>query len=529
MASHDPSPSTSAPNRRAVLAGAGLASAGALSAGLATPSFAATSSDPFTLGVASGDPWPDGFVIWTRLALIPEAKDGLGGMPRTDVVLTWEVAEDEGFTRIVRRDRVTATPATAHAVHVTLTGLQPEREYWYRFSAGDHRSRTGRAKTAPAPGSMPSSLRFTVASCAQWEHGWFTSYRHMAEERPDLMLHLGDYYYEHSAGGYPVSSGNVRWHPIGEMRDLASYRQRMAIYKTDPDLQAAHAAAPWSVIWDDHEVDNNWADDTPEIAQVGWMRRRRDAFRAYYENMPLRASSAPTGYDMQLYRRIQWGQLATFHLLDTRQYRSDQANADLVKIIGKQAKDPRRTITGQAQEDWLLQGFGSSTARWDFVTQQVPFVQYDRNGGLYVWGDMDSWDGYIGSRGRVIDGWVGAGVRNPVVLTGDIHEAFAAEILSDFADPTSEPVGVELITTSITSGGSGSDASAANLRHNPHIKFNNNLRGYLAVEVTPQATTARYRAVDSVSVQGRPAAERARFVIADRDRHLHKVHDTPMA
>ena len=221
------------------------------------------------------------------------------------------------------------------------------------------------------------------------------------------------------------SSGAVRWHPVGEMRDLASYRQRMAIYKTDPDLQAAHAAAPWAVIWDDHEVDNNWAGDTPEILQAHFLRRRRDAFRAYYENMPLRASSAPTGYDMQLYRRLQWGQLATFHLLDTRQYRSDQANADLVKIVGREAKDPQRTITGKAQEDWLLQGFASSSARWDFITQQVPFVQYDRNGGVYVWGDMDSWDGYTASRGRVIDGWVGAGVRNPVVLTGDIHEAFA--------------------------------------------------------------------------------------------------------
>lgn len=515
-------------SRRAVLAGAGLAGAGAAAAGLATPSFAAKDGDPFTLGVASGDPWPDGFVIWTRLALIPEAEDGRGGMPRTNFVLTWELSEDEGFTRVIRKDRVTATPETAHAVHVTLTGLEPGREYWYRFSTNGYRSRVGRGKTAPAAGTMPSSLSFTMASCAQWEHGWFTAYRHMAAERPDLMLHLGDYYYEHSAGGYPVGSGAVRWHPVGEMRDLASYRQRMAIYKTDPDLQAAHAAAPWAVIWDDHEVDNNWAGDTPEILQAHFLRRRRDAFRAYYENMPLRASSAPTGYDMQLYRRLQWGQLATFHLLDTRQYRSDQANADLVKIVGREAKDPRRTITGKAQEDWLLQGFASSSARWDFITQQVPFVQRDHNGGLNVWGDMDSWDGYTASRGRVIDGWVGAGVRNPVVLTGDVHESFAAHVLSDFADPTSEAVGVELITTSITSGGDGADSSASNLRYNPHIEFNNNLRGYVSVQVTPTASTARFKAVDHVSVVDRPAAERARFVISDGDRRLHKVHDTPL-
>ncbi|MDO4238802.1 alkaline phosphatase [Micrococcus sp.] len=519
MSSHPPSPTHT--SRRTVLTTGSLVVASA--ALLGTPARAAGVPDPFTLGVASGDPWPDGFVVWTRLAVSPLDLDGLGGMGQRATDVEYQVAEDERFTRVVRSGVVTTGPEQGHAVHVTLTGLKPGREYFYRFRALGHVSRVGRAVTAPAFGAHADRLRMTVASCANWEHGYFTAYGHMAAERPDLMVHLGDYYYELMPYGYPVSSGVPRAHKNGESRTLAQYRARMAQYKTDPHLQDAHAAAPWLVIWDDHEVENNWADETPEIWDRDFLARRAAAFRAYYENMPLRVSSMPRGIDMQLYRRIQWGDLATFHLLDTRQYRSDQANLDLIKVVDADARDPRRSITGAAQEAWLQEGFQTSTARWDLVTQQVPFVQYDRTAGPLLWGDMDTWDGYVASRERVVDAWVQAGVRNPVVLTGDIHEAFASDIKRDFNDLSSAPVGVELITTSITSGGDGSDSSTPALAWNPHIKFNNDLRGYLSVDLTPELLEARFQVLDYVSELGSSVRTRAVFGVGDGEHRLHRI------
>ena len=526
MTSHtDPAHPIAHPvSRRTVLGGAGLVVASA--ALLSTPAgtaHAATGPTPFTLGVASGDPWPDGAVIWTRLAVDPLALDGFGGMPDRSFPVEYQVARDERFTRVVRSGTVATDRSRGYAVHVTLTGLQPGREYFYRFRALGHLSRTGRTVTAPAFGSSPEHLSLTVASCANWEHGYFTAYGHMAAERPDLMVHLGDYYYEIMPYGYPVSSGVPRAHKNGESRTLAQYRARMAQYKTDPHLQDAHAAAPWLVIWDDHELENNWADEKPELWDPNFLARRAAAFRAYYENMPLRASSVPQGIDLQLYRRIQWGDLATFHLLDTRQYRSDQANLDLIKVVGAEAKDPRRSITGAEQEAWLREGFETSAARWDLITQQVPFVQYDRSAGPLVWGDMDSWDGYVASRERVVDAWVEAGVRNPVVLTGDIHEAFASDVKRDFNDLSSAPVGVELITTSITSGGDGSDAAAQALEWNPHITFNNDLRGYLRLDVTRDLLEARFQVLDYVSELGSSVRTRAVFGVADGEHRLHTI------
>nr|WP_255718471.1 alkaline phosphatase D family protein [Micrococcus sp. ACRRV] len=500
----------------------GVAAAALISTPAGT-AHAATGPNPFTLGVASGDPWPDGFVIWTRLATMPLNQDGFGGMPDASFTVEWQVSRHADFRSTVRTGTTTTSRAQGYAVHVTLTGLRAGTEFFYRFRCNGHLSRTGRAVTAPAFGSMPGHLTATVASCANWEHGYFTAYRHMAAERPDLMIHLGDYYYEIMPYGYPVSSGVPRAHFNGESRTLAQYRARMAQYKTDPDLQDAHAAAPWLVIFDDHEVENNWADMTPELWDPTFPARRAAAFQAYYENMPLRASSVPRGVDMQLYRRIQWGDLATFHLLDTRQYRSDQANLDLVKVVDDDARDPRRSITGAAQEQWLREGFQTSRARWDFVTQQVPFVQYDRTSGPLLWGDMDSWDGYVASRERVVDAWVSAGVRNPVVLTGDIHESFASDVKRDFNDLSSAPVGVELITTSITSGGNGSDSSADALKWNPHIKFNNDLRGYLRLDATPDLLEARFQVVDQVRYQGAAVRTRATFGVGDGEHRLHAI------
>jgi alkaline phosphatase D len=486
-------------------------------------------SDPFTLGVASGDPEPDGFVIWTRLAPTPLAEDGLGGMPSRDVPVEWEIAADERFHRVVRRGATLARSAAAHTVHVEVAHLSPGREYFYRFRAERHVSRTGRTRTAPARWSMPASLAMSFVSCSQYEHGYFTAYRRLAEDEPELVLHLGDYQYEYRAGDYVIPGGNPRDHLGPETVTLANYRQRHAQYKADADLQAAHAVAPWAVVFDDHEVENNWADETPEQPDPNFLVRRAAAFQAYYENMPLRRTSIPRGIDMQLYRRIQWGRLATFHMLDTRQFRDDQACGDGYKDCAA-AYDPARSITGAEQERWLLDGFRRSTARWDVLGQQVFFGQRDNNSGPAVVTSMDSWDGYVASRERITRGWMDAGVRNPVVLTGDVHAHWADDLKLDYQDPTTRTVGTELVCSSITSGGNGADSVPAVhpwTAWNPHLRFYNNQRGYVRTRITPGTMTADFRVLPYVNTPGAPAHTRATFVIEDRVPGLHQTADTP--
>lgn len=530
------------PSRRTVL-GAGalvgpalLTSTGAVGSGAAVAAApdsrrtAATRpfpTSPFTLGIASGDPAPDGFVIWTRLALEPLADDGLGGVPSRRYDVVWEVAEAESFRRVARRGTVSAGPETAHAVHVELTGLRPGREYWFRFRVGRHVSGVGRGVTAPAPGSLPASMTMAFASCSNYPAGFFTAYRHLADERPDLVLHLGDYQYEG-----PANAANLRPHAGPETTTLAGYRQRLAQYKTDPDLQAAHAAAPWLVVWDDHEVDNNYAAEVSEkpAEQRQFVDRRVAAYRAYYENMPLRRTSVPSGPGMQLFRRISWGQLATFHMLDTRQYRSDQANGDGFKPRGGGYDDPARSLPGHFQEDWLLDGFADSTARWDVLGQQVFFGGRQNAEAAVPTVSMDAWDGYPASRQRITQGWVDAGVRNPVVLTGDVHAHWGSDLFLDYADPTT-PVGSEFVTTSITSGGDGyDDPDGAHpwADDNPNLTFWTNLRGYVSTTITPQAMTVDYRCLPRVTTPGAEVFTRRSYVVEDRVRGMQQTADAPL-
>ncbi len=522
-------------SRRSVLK-AGLASTAAVAglSSLTTPTTAAATpipQDPFTLGVASGDPWPDGFVLWTRLAINPLAEDGLGGMPTRSYAVQWQVATDERFHHVVRAGVAVARPEHAHSVHVTVEDLRPGREYWYRFRVDGRTSRVGRALTAPARGTTPRELAMSFVSCSQFEHGWFTAYRRLAEDRPDLVLHLGDYQYEYTKNTYVAPGGNVRDHDGPETTTLASYRQRHAQYKSDLDLQAAHAVAPWLVVWDDHEVDNNWADETPEKPEEGFLERRAAAFQAYYENMPLRASSKPRGIDMQLYRRVKWGELATFHMLDTRQYRDDQGCDDGYKDCPA-AVDPKRSITGARQEKWLIDGFRGSDARWDILGQQVFFAQRDNTEGPVKLTSMDAWDGYVASRDRITRGWVNARVRNPVVLTGDVHAHWASDLKLDYDDPTSRTVGSELVCSSISTGGNGADSASGThpwLRWNPHLRFQNNLRGYVNTTITRESLVADFRCVRAVQTKDAEVFTRASFTIEDRNPGLNQTADNPPA
>ncbi|MFC4060369.1 alkaline phosphatase D family protein [Planomonospora corallina] len=517
-------------------AAAGLPSAARAAPGPgggASPASRELRSDPFTLGVACGDPDSGGFVIWTRLAPRPLAEDGAGGMPARPFAVRWQVYADEAGRRPVRQGVAIARPERGHSVHVEVDGLASGRDYWYRFRAGRYVSPTGRARTAPHPLSYGSGLVLAFASCAQYEHGHFTAYRRLAEDHPGLVLHLGDYLYEYGRDVYTAPGGNVRHHEGPETETLADYRRRHAQYKTDPDLQAAHAAAPWLVVWDDHELDNNWAGEVPEkpeTPQPGFPARREAAFRAYYENMPLRRGSVPRGAGMRLYRRIRWGRLAVLHLLDTRQYRSDQGCGDGYRDC-PEAAVPSRSITGAEQERWLLEGLRRSRARWDLLGQQVFFAQRDSDAGPAKVTNQDTWDGYPASRRRITQGWVDAGVRNPVVLTGDVHAHWAGDLKLDYDDPASRTVGSELVTSSITSGGDGRDSDPAAhpfLAVNPHLRFHNDQRGYVVTRIERERLTADFKVLPQVSRAGAEAYTRARFVVEDRVPGIQQTYLRPL-
>jgi len=464
----------------------------------ATPPVAETAgSGLFTLGVASGDPLPDGVVLWTRLA--PKPLDG-GGMPDRVVDVEWEVATDEGFRQVVRRGVEPARPELGHSVHVEVGGLQSAAWYWYRFRSGNNESRVGRTRTAPAPGASPERLRFAFASCQNYPIGYYAAYRHMAQDDLDLVVHLGDYIYE----GAPKAESLRPHEGNGEPKTLFDYRNRYAQYKTDPHLQATHAAFPFSVTWDDHEVDNNWADDIPQDPEMqsleAFRQRRIAAFQVYYENMPLRRPSIPRGPDLRLYRRFDYGDLVTFHVLDGRQYRSDQpceggTDDDLRGEPDCAARqDPALSMLGDAQERWLHQGLIGSRARWNVLANQTIVAQYDYDPSQGRSFNTDQWDGYPAMRQRLLDLMASGKVTNPVVITGDWHTSWVNELRQNFDDPRSPIVGTEFVGTSITSRAGWVDDVQAALGVNPHVRFfDGDRRGYVRCEITPQMWRSDFR------------------------------------
>jgi alkaline phosphatase D len=496
-------------HRRTFILGA-LVTAGSVS--LTSTAARAAAPFPFKLGVASGEPAADSVVLWTRLAPSPLNADGQGGMPDADVPVEWQVSTSSTFGTLVASGTVTARYADAHSVHVVAGGLAADAEFYYRFRAQGFISAVGRTRTAPAGGTFGRDLTMAFASCSHYESGYYTAYRRLAEDRPDLILHLGDYIYE---GG--ATSGAVRQHAGAEIVSLADYRRRYAQYKSDPDLQAAHAVAPWLVVPDDHEVENNYAnmvraDSSPVLTAAQWTARRTAAYRAYYENMPLRPSAAPAGNSIPLYRRVPWGKLATFHMLDTRQFRDDQACGDGFKVCAA-ADDPARTLTGAAQEAWLLDGLAQHAGTWDILGQQVFFArQFDAGGAA----SMDAWDGYRASRSRIQQGWRDRNVRNPLVLTGDVHSAWANDLKADYATASSATIGTELVCTSITSAGNGSATTTIpNAATNPHLKFYSARRGYTLTEISQTQVRADFRAVASVTEHGAAVSTVKSFVVLD--------------
>jgi alkaline phosphatase D len=499
-------------NRRLFLV-SGLAAAGGA---VALPRLAGAGTslaavrDPFMLGVASGDPRPDGMVLWTRLAQAP--LDVGGGIGTTPVPVEWQVATDEAFTNIVQTGTETAVPAEGFSVHAEPRGLPAGAEFFYRFRANGFISPVGRTRTAPAPGTAPGTLTFAFASCQHFEEGWYHAHRFMAADDPDLILFLGDYMYEKASG----LATRVRWYVDFDETDvLDEYRQKYAQIRTDPNIQAAHAVAPWLAVFDDHELKNNWWGVSSDVPDT----RKQASFQAFWENMPLPKAMKPVNAAIPLYRRVGWGALARFHMMDTRQYRWKQApNNNNTNCTELRRTD--RTLTGAAQEQWLLDGFAAGGSRWDFLGQQVFFAANDTDGAASTCDvNEDAWDGYPASRQRITQGWVDRGVRNPVVLTGDVHRHWANNVRLNYVDHSSPFVGTELVATSVTSTGDpGATDNPPQVPNNPHLYYVGNHRGYVRVRASAARLTADFMKVSSV-VQKDPTkvtlSVRKSFVVED--------------
>ena len=515
------------PDRRRFLKNAAALAAAATFAPcsrvIAQPRFA---SNPFTLGVASGFPHGAGVTLWTRLA--PRPLEG-GGMPAAAVPVTWELAADEAFRAVIAKGTAYALPNEAHTVHVDVNGLEPARWYWYRFTAGDAQSPTGRTRTAPAAGAPLDRLRFAVAACQQYEQGYYVAYRHMAREELDLVVHVGDYIYEASWG-----RNHVRKHVVDAPYTLAEYRNRHALYKSDEDLQAAHAAFPWIVTWDDHEVQNDYANDRSEdlMPREAFLQRRAAGYRAYYEHMPLPAWARPRGAEMQLYSTAVFGDLAQFCVLDDRQFRShqvctrpDRGGSNVVREEDcPQRLDAALTLLGEKQERWLHETLGRSRARWNVIAQQTLMAQCDSRPG--PGGDFwtDGWDGYPKARERLLQSISGQRVSNPLVVGGDIHMAAIADLKLDFNDERSPVIASELVCPSITSQGPSLKRVELILQENPHIKFaHGGRRGYATLDLTPRRCVMRMRGVASVADHDSAIRNFAIYVVEDGKAGAHRV------
>ena len=505
-------------SRRTLLKTGGSFAAGITLAGIASgPAFgqAIFAGNPFTLGVASGDPSPTGVVLWTRLAPDPLAIGG--GMPPEPFEVRYELSQDEDFHAIVSKGSTVALPDEAHSARAEIHGLGPEHEYFYRFKAGDWISPVGRTRTRPNGNSMVPSLTFAFASCQNFAEGYFTPYDEIAAAQDiETVIFLGDYIYE-------GANSAVRTHlPRNEVRMLDGYRIRHGQYKTDLALQKAHAAHPWLITWDDHEFKNNYADEDLDPGPAGGAEavraRRAAAYRAFWEHMPLARARKPEGYDLQLYRRFTWGQMATFNVLDGRQYRSDQVATCRRDPSGYCVEhlEPGRTMLGAEQRDWLLEDLAGTKARWNILAQQTAFAPL--NGALsfpprFSGVEADNWEGYVSERQQIIDWAVEHRTPNFIVLTGDTHRNWVRNIPRHYTS-LENPMGTEFLGTSISSGGDTRPLELEpGLPGNPHLLFRNNNRGYAKCTLTPEEWTTEYRIVGTVLQPASPARTLATFVV----------------
>ncbi len=495
-------------------------------------------SNPFTLGIASGSPTRDGIVLWTRLA--PSGFLGSDSLGSEAITVRWDIAHDEAFTRVVQSGQAQALGALAHAVHVEVAGLEGGRGYFYRFKVGDYTSATGRTRTLPAPDAPAGKFRIAYASCQRWEHGYYSAYRHMLADQPDLVLFLGDYIYEYpraaNAVRMPNTTSNAGW-----TLTLDDYRSRYALHKSDADLQAMHAACPWAFTWDDHEVQNDYAgltagDAGPAVQDFA--ARRAAAYQAFYEHTPLRASvltraiaglSAKPAAEMRLYSEMRLGALGSLYLLDARQYKDapvctkdGAAGSSTVNPAQCTAwNDPARTMLGSAQESWLAQTLqhNANAPGWQIIGQSSLFGPRDfraSGAGQSMWND--GWDGYSAARTRLTNALQKAQTKNAVFFGGDVHENWVGHVKADFSKPDSESIATEFCGTSITSRHSASSSNekvSERIARNPHFIFADvEKRGYGLADFSSQKLQVSLRTVSDVASKSATVQTLAQFAVA---------------
>ena len=512
-------------DRRGFLWGAGSAAVITATGRLAA---ATIRHNPFSLGVASGSPSTDGMVLWTRLM----ASAGGEPLPELPIEVRWELAADPNFRRIVHSGTALALPAFAHTVHLEVEGLSIEGlslgtrsdaspHFWYRFMLGDAQSAVGRTRLLPARDSQ-TQLTLALASCQNYEHGYFSAYKHMAQEALDCVLFVGDYIYE-----YGITPNRTRQHNGPTCKTLGDYRARYALYKSDPDLQAAHAAFPWIVTWDDHEVENDYANDRAASGRgAEFMHKRAAAYRAYWEHQPLRQAQLPQGPEAQMFRRYGWGQTANLHVLDARQHRDHQVctppdqggSRTVFDKTCPQRLDVPSSLLGARQERWLEQGLQQGTASFEIIGQQSIMAQMrmpatrspEAQPGDALWND--SWDGYPIARKRALDLW--AQKKNVLSLGGDVHATYVSDLVANFDEPRSKVLATEIVGTSISSPSWSQAATERIMGYNPHIKFGkSDQRGYTVLEVQDGRATAHLRVIDNARQRDTTLATAASFVV----------------
>ncbi len=465
--------------------------------------------EPFGLGVASGWPRPNSMVLWTRLM-----AQHPGERPGGAFKVGWTIAEDERLQKIVRSGEADAEARWGHSVHVDVDGLRPDRPYWYRFTVNGKASPVGRTRTAPAADAKVASASFLFASCQQYEHGYYAPWRHAAGEDLNAVLFLGDYIYEVTWG-----RNLVRHHTGGRTTTLDEYRDRYAQYKSDRDLQAAHAAHPWITMWDDHEVVNDYANDISptDLEAKPFLKIRAAAYQAYWEHMPLPNALRPQGAALKLHERFRFGDLAELTTIDDRQYRSHNA-CEAISLQSRQLKDcaerldPARTMLGAEQEAWFAAGMERASARWNVIGQQTLMAEAVRaaNGNDLHW--ADGWDGYPAARQRLLEAVAASPVKNTLVLGGDVHSFWGADLCRDFSRGESPVVATEFVGGSITSQTPRKLHVDGLLARNPHLRYGRSeVNGYGLVRLDPKAATVTFRTVDSVREKSSPISTLARF------------------
>ena len=475
----------------------------------------------FPLGVASGSPSADGFVIWTRLS----AHGVTGAAP-----VAWKVFED-GAAIPVASGVEDAPPQFAHSVHVEVSGLRPDRWYTYEFSAMGATSPRGRARTFSAAGSQADRLRFAYASCQRYDHGLYWAYGHMAREAPDFVLFLGDYIYE----GATSPRNAIREHPVRRARDLDDYRELYAGYRGDPLLQEMHRLCPWLVTWDDHEVQNNYTGDHSDKGDPDFAALRLAGYRAYYEHMPLRARTMIGALGdfvregrLRIYDRCDFGDLARLHVLDARQYRTPPLCASNARDRAADCvarDDPARTMLGEAQEQWLAQGLASGSPAWNVICQQTRFTTDNYSKGEDHFSASDRWDGYTHARKRVIGMIERSAPRSTLIIGGDIHRNWVANVHARPFDVSSPVVAAEFCGTSLASLPGRSQASMDRDRKaNPHcVLANSEFRGYGVVDLTPREASVSLRTVDARAEQQPPVETLATFRVRRGEGRVEKT------